>query len=315
MTLVISILVFSCVVLFFVSLRFIYQDVRDFRTARLVSEIRGRAGMPETGRTKEDGRWRGLSLPFRPAGLASVRYLIESSHLRLSPERFLLISCLAGLICMAVSCALSLGFFLSLCSAAGGFFLPFLVLKIKTSRYEQVLIRQFPEAVESIARGLRAGQSVDTAIREIGRNFPAPMGTEFRTLHDEMVMGLSFETVLENLIRKFPRLPEVRILSVTFLVHRETGGNLVDTIDGLAATIRERLRLKRQVKASTAEGRATAMVLGMMPIAFGGIMWITRPDYMRVFFEHPTGKKLLIAALFMETAGIFFMRLLSRFKT
>lgn len=316
MTAIVFAFTFLSAFLLVISLNLALQDARSFKKDRLIRTIKGHAG----GREAPGARGRGtrkedpLSRLLRRVDLTSIEYLIKAAHVSLPIERFLLISCVSGFLFGILPLFFSLGPFLSLGCAAGGFFVPYALLRIRRSRNEQVLTRQLPEAIESIARGLRAGQSVDTGIREVGWNFPVPLGAEFRTLCEEMAMGLPFETVLGSFVKRFPRLPEVRILSVTFLVQRETGGNLVDTLDRLAATIRERLRLKRQVKASTAEGRATAMVLGVMPVAFAVFTWVTRPGYMRVFVDHPTGRKLLVAAVLMEVAAVLLMRLLSRFK-
>lgn len=317
MTAIVSAFAFLSAFLLVVSLNLAFHDVRRFKKERLIRAIKGQEDERETpGAERRGVEKEGLlaRLLYR-VDLTSIEYLIKAAHLRLPVERFFLISLVSGIFCGILPLFFSLSPLLALGGAAGGFFVPYGLLKIRQSRHEEVLTRQLPEAIESVARGLRAGQSVDTGIREVGWNFPAPLGVEFRTLCEEMTMGLPFETVLGNFVKRFPRLPEVRILSVTFLVQRETGGNLVDTLERLASTIRERLRVKRQVKASTAEGRATAIVLGIMPVAFGAVTWVMRPEYMRVFVDHPTGRKLLIAAVLMETAAVFLMRLLSRFKT
>ena len=319
MTLIISILVFVSAFLLIVSLDLVAADIEDYQKGKFVDRIKGRPDPTDGQRRKGPGRgepYRFTDIPFlsRWMDFTSIEFLIKSVHFSISVNRFLFLSCLSCFVCLIFLLFFSRNGFLSLAGGLGALFLPYGFLLIKRHFREEALLKQLPEAVESISRGLRAGQSVDAAIREVGNTFPPPLSAEFRFLHEEVLMGLPFERALENLAKRFPRLAEIRILSVTFLVQRETGGNLVDTLEGLAAVMRERLRLKRQVKASAAEGRTTALVLGIMPVLFGLLMWMTKPAYMQVLFDNPIGRKLLVAALIMETMGVFLMSYLSRLK-
>jgi tight adherence protein B len=316
MILVVQVLVFMTFFLLVLSVDFVLRDRKVLQKERLLQALKDRPAAGRGGVLQERlarVAERGLAA-LRFIDLTGVKYLIKSAHSRLSLERFCLLSCLFCIAGAAVPPLLSITALLSPVSAAAGLLVPYLYLRMRRSRNEEALVRQMPEAIESITRGLRAGQSVDSAIREVANTFPAPLGIEFREIRQGMAMGLPFEAVLDNFMKRFPRVPEVRILAVTFLIERETGGNLTIALGGLSGTVRERLRLKRQVKASTAEGRATAMVLGFLPVGFGIVTWMMRPAYIRVFFDRPLGQKLFVAALLMEVTAIFLMRVLSRFR-
>ena len=317
MSVLIALLVFLAVSLFVLALHFIAQDLEKARREKLIESLAvDRPGSATTG-TREDkagkGDWVTRALARR-VDLSRLENLLSVARGSLSIQRFLLLSLICGGIALLLPLLLFPHPALAAPVLAGGLLLPTAVLRILRMRRDEVLVKQLPEAIDTIVRSLRAGQSVDAAILEVAHGLPAPIGVEFRTVHEEMAMGLPFETVLKNLQRRFSRLSDVRILCVTFIIQRETGGNLTEILAGLAATIRERFSLMRQVRAATAEGRATALILGIMPMAFAGLTWVMKPDYVGVFLHDPLGRKLFMAVILLELAGFFLMRALSRVK-
>jgi tight adherence protein B len=293
------------------------RDLREARKEKLIRSLTaGRSAGERSERMEETGRqggWLRRNLP-ESVDLTSIEDLIRSAEAPLSLERFLMLSLVSGIVFLLAPLLLFPQPLVMMLAFAGGLALPLGVLRIMRSRREEAMVRQLPEAIDTIVRSLRAGQSVDAAILEVARGFPPPVGAEFRSIHEEMAMGLSFEAVLKSFQRRFPGLSDVRILCTTFVIQRETGGNLTEILAGLSRTIRERFRLKRQVKAATAEGRATALILGGMPLGFAVVTWIMKPDYVGVFLTHPMGRKLFMVVIFMELAGFILMRQLSRVK-
>jgi tight adherence protein B len=106
-------------------------------------------------------------------------------------------------------------------------------------------------------------------------------------------------------------MPDIKIFCTAFIVQREVGGNLIEILAGLAGTIRERFKLKMQVRALTAEGRVTAVIIGLIPVAFAVMTYIFNPEYIQLLFVHPLGRKLLLVALAMEGLGFYLMRRLA----
>ena len=317
MFVLIALMVFLAVSLFVLSLHFIAQDLKSARRKKLIESLA--AGQPRRATTgqrdekagKEDWVTRTLA---RRIDFGPLEDLLRATQGALSVQRFLVLSSICGIISLLFPLLLFPHPALAAPTLAGGLLVPTAVLRILKVRRDEALVRQLPEAIDTIVRSLRAGQSVDAAILEVAHGLPPPIAVEFRTVHEEMAMGLPFETVLKNLQRRFSRLSDVRILCVTFIIQRETGGNLTEILAGLAATIRERFSLKRQVRAATAEGRATALILGIMPMAFAALTWVMKPDYVRVFLYDPLGKKLFLAVILLELAGFLLMRALSRVK-
>jgi tight adherence protein B len=198
--------------------------------------------------------------------------------------------------------------------AATAALIPAGVLGILRRRREARLVAQLPEAIDMIARAIRAGQSVDAALRDISHNLPAPVGPEIGTVRDEIVMGLSFEQAVRHFEARFARVADVKILCAALVIQRETGGNLTRILGGLAHTIRQRGRLQMQVRAMSAEGRMSSLVLGLIPIAFGAITWLLNPDYIALLFTHPTGKALLALAVGLVGLGFYFLRRIARIE-
>ena len=127
-------------------------------------------------------------------------------------------------------------------------------------------------------------------------------------------MGLSFEAAIRGFQRRFHRITDVRMLCAALLIQRETGGNLTTILDSIAHTIRQRFTFHRQVRALSAEGRLSAIILGVLPIVFCTITWLVRPEYVRMLFTHPTGKKAILLALVLEAVGFALMFRLARVK-
>jgi tight adherence protein B len=192
--------------------------------------------------------------------------------------------------------------------------MPFVYLVRRRKKREEALVQQVPDALDMIVRALRVGQSVDGALKEVGRVFAPPIGIEIRTIYEEMAMGLPFEKALDNFERRFPHVTDVKILCTAFTIQRETGGNLTRILQGLSTTIRERFTLKRQVRTLTAEGRTSAKILGILPLVFGGIVWILNSDYIRQLFVHPAGRKMLLYAAVSAILGFIFMRLMTKIE-
>jgi tight adherence protein B len=155
---------------------------------------------------------------------------------------------------------------------------------------------------------------VDGALKEAGRGFPPPIGVEIPRIYDEIAMGLPFEQALGNFERRFPHVSDIKILCAAFIIQRETGGNLIRILQGLSTTIRERFNLKRQVRTLTAEGRMSAKVLAVLPLAFSGIVWLLNADYIRPLFVHPAGRKLLLFAAVSVALGFVVMHVMTKIE-
>jgi tight adherence protein B len=246
--------------------------------------------------------------------LSGLEAMCAAAGVSVSLERFLCLALGLGLLFMIPAAVVLPHPLVLMVFMAGGIALPFVYLVHRRKKREEALVRQLPDALDMMVRSLRVGQSVDGALREVGRGFLPPIGAEIRTIYEEIAMGLPFEQALRNFERRFAHVPDVKILCTAFVVQRETGGNLTRILQGLSGTIRERFQVKRQIRTLTAEGRASAKILAILPLVFGGLVWLLNPDYIRVIFSHPMGRKMLLYAVFSVTIGFLIMRWMTRIE-
>jgi tight adherence protein B len=167
--------------------------------------------------------------------------------------------------------------------------------------------RQLPEALELVSRALRAGHAFSVGLKMVGEEAANPIGKEFRRVFDEVSMGVALPQALENMTHRLDSV-DLRFFITSVLVQRETGGNLAEIIDSLAALIRQRFELQLRVKALSAEGRMSAALLLGLPIVIGIALFKISPEYMKVLFADPMGQNLATFGSIMMILGAVVMK-------
>ncbi len=183
-----------------------------------------------------------------------------------------------------------------------GGLVPYLVVKRKRAVRLRVFEEQFPEAIDLISRALRAGHAFTTGLGMVADEIPAPVGQEFRRLYDEQNFGMSLPDAMRAMARRVPVL-DARFFVTAVLTQRESGGNLSEVLDNLASVMRERFKLKRQIRVISAHGRISAWVLSCLPPALAAILFVLSPDFMRILWEDPLGVRLVLVAITLQVVG------------
>jgi tight adherence protein B len=222
-----------------------------------------------------------------------------SSFLLLSSVLTIIIALLASLAIPSVLLSLLLGI------AAGS--LPYLLLLMKRERRFRKCDAQVPEAVDLMARALRAGHAVPAVIEMVGREIAEPLAGEFRIVHEEQNLGLPLRDAMLNLVDRVPR-DDVRFVVTAILLQKETGGNLAVILDKTAAVARERSRLYGQLRIYTAQGRITGWILCIAPFVMCGILSLLNWKYERILFTHPTGLRSIYVGLVLMVLGVLIIR-------
>ena len=222
---------------------------------------------------------------------------------RLSLTFFLLASLAAYLLTSHLFAAIAAGI--------SGFFLPLLSLKVIARQRRRKLREQIVDGLQTIANALRAGFSLTQALQLVSRHMSPPLSQEFALLIREHRMGVSLEEALIHL-RERVEDEDIDLTVSAILLSREVGGNLAETLDRIAETVRERTRLQGKVHALTAQGRLQAMVMGSLPVLVGLALHRLDPDLTKPLLTQPLGQAVLGMALFLEVTGIMLMRRLSR---
>lgn len=185
--------------------------------------------------------------------------------------------------------------------------LPYLYVRVKRSKRMAAFEEQFPDALDFLARSMRAGHAFSVSLEMMAEESPDPTGVEFRKLFHEQNLGAPIEVAMQNLAKRVPLL-DVRFFVSAVLLQKETGGNLAEILTKLAYVIRERFRLKGQVRAASAHGRITATVLSVMPIITMLGLMIVAPNYLKVLAEDPDGKWLIMGAIAAMLVGFYWMK-------
>ncbi|NTU93944.1 MAG: type II secretion system F family protein [Chlorobiaceae bacterium] len=172
---------------------------------------------------------------------------------------------------------------------------------------------KLPETLDYISRALRAGHSLTSAISMVGKEFPDPIGHEFKTVSDEIVFGIPFKDAMGQLADRV-QSNDLNFFVISLMIHHETGGNLTELLDGLAKTIRERVKLRGKVRTLASEGRASAWILGSLPFVFAGIITLINPGYISVLWTTPQGHTLLLIGAGLMVMGVFVLSRIIRIK-
>jgi tight adherence protein B len=225
-----------------------------------------------------------------------------------------------GLILMSAACFAIPAYILYLRTGAGIFSLligsllgagpVFYVLQKRRQRFDK-FEQGLPDTLDLMVSAMRAGHSLISALDLAASESPDPIGAELRICFDEQNYGLELKTAMNNLSERVP-LQDLKIVITAILIQKESGGNLAEVFDKAAYVIRERFRLKRQVRVHTAQGRLTGWILTFLPIALGIALYLINPKSMSLLWTRAIGVKLLYVAVSMTIAGGLIIRKIVR---
>ena len=194
-----------------------------------------------------------------------------------------------------------------------GFFLPYMYASYRRTKRFEEFESLFPEAIDTLARAVRAGHAFTTAIEMIANEVSEPVAGEFRKLYEEQKFGLPVRDALMNLAERVP-LVDVKFFVTAVMLQRETGGNLAEILDNLSYVIRECFKIQRQVRVFTAQGRLTMLLLMGMPPLIVVMMLLTNPTFIRPLFKDPIGHALVVIGITLQTIGYFVIRKIIRIQ-
>ncbi|MBM3786456.1 MAG: hypothetical protein FJW30_19020 [Acidobacteria bacterium] len=243
-----------------------------------------------------------------------LRKQLDEAGLRWSVGRVAAVMLLAGSILAALAMNtpwLPTGSFF-VAFAAGGM-LPLLYTGRAKRKRMEVYEAQFPDALESIARAMRAGHPLQGAFEILAADFPAPLGVEFRRIRDERNLGMPWKGTLENFAARVP-IAEVRLFVAAAMLNSRTGGRFTEVLENLAENIRDGSALKGEVRAIAAHGKMTGSVLTVLPFGIALMLHTTSPDYLSTLTNHPLGPSLIGAGIGFIIAGHFIIQRIVRIQ-
>ena len=244
-------------------------------------------------------RWTFISEPLKA--------VVERSGLNLTPGGLVLMSAFFAVLVFAVIQVLTPYTIAALVLGAIAGAIPIFYVRRKARQRLDLFEEQFPEAIDLIARALRAGHALPTALQMTSEEVPDPVGGEFKLLFEQQNYGLSMTEALRAFSDRVPLL-DARFFVTALQTQREMGGNLSEVLDRLAAVIRERFKVKRQVRAVSAHGRITGAVLGALPPVVATALFILSPDHIRLLVDDPIGLYMLIGGIVLQVVGVLIIR-------
>ena len=185
--------------------------------------------------------------------------------------------------------------------------LPYLFVRRARTKRLTKFEEQFPESIELMARALRAGHAFPTGLLMVADEIPDPVGSEFKLVYDRQNFGMPLADALKGLAERVPIL-DAKFFATAVLTQRETGGNLSEVLDNLASVIRDRFKVKRQVRVVTAHGRITGWILAALPPSLALILSIISPEHMKTMFTDPLGIQMMVVAGGMQVIGTLIIR-------
>jgi tight adherence protein B len=186
-----------------------------------------------------------------------------------------------------------------------------LVLRARTRRGRKIS-EQMADALDMMSRSLQAGHGVSAALKMIATELPPPIAIEFGRCFEEHNLGADFREAITNMTRRVPGNLDLRLFAVSLVIQTETGGNLVEILDKISNTIRERYKFYGKLRALTAEGKASGIVLGSLPLLCALAIVFISPGYLNPLIEDPLGRKILMSGVLTWGSGIFWLNAMSR---
>jgi tight adherence protein B len=249
----------------------------------------------------------------RSSRVAALQKMLVQGGIAMRAGNFLGFSALAGLAATVVAYALSKRVEVAWVALLVGFLLPYSYASFRRNQRFEKFEELFPEAIDTLARAVRAGHAFTTALEMITNEVGEPVSGEFRQLYEEQKFGMPVRDALINLTERMP-LVDVKFFVTAVMLQRETGGNLAEILDNLSYVIRERFKIQRQVRVYTAQGRLTmALLMGMPPIIVT-VMIVLNPSFIRPLFSDPIGHTLLVVGIILQTVGYFVIRKIIRIQ-
>jgi tight adherence protein B len=318
MTVAISIGIFLSIILFVEGAYYCYHQYLNPQSRNLKRRLRGASGKPQDHQKGSETagilRQRKMSdLPWLQDLLASMtnlgglEKLLQQANSQMSIGMFFLLSGALGGAGVLIAIMKDYGLLTAMGFSLAGLALPWLYIKRKRKRRFKEFERQLPEALDLMARALRAGHAFSVGMKMIGDEFPDPIGPEFSRTVEEISFGIDVPQAMNNLNDRVIST-DLKFFITALVVQRETGGNLAEIIEAISRLIRQRFELFGRVKALSAEGRMSGIILFCMPLVMTAVLWIMNEAYIRILIEDEIGRIMALASGLLMVVGAYVMK-------
>lgn len=238
---------------------------------------------------------------------------LERAGLTWSKRQFMVWSGLCGLLVFVFALLFGTGLVVALALGfAGGFGVPRWVLNFLRKRRESKFLNAFPDAVDVIVRGVKAGLPLHDSMRAIVNDSPEPIRSEFRTILETQAVGMPLGEACGKLYERMV-LPEANFFAIVIAIQQQAGGNLSEALGNLSRVLRDRKRMKEKIKAMSMEAKASAMIIGSLPLLVMAAVYLVSPEYISLLWTHPLGRLMLAGCGVWMAIGVFVMKKMVNF--
>jgi tight adherence protein B len=250
---------------------------------------------------------------YRYAPITKLDRLIDTAGLKTDVKRFLVIMLMTGFAAAAAGYVVSHGFLLAFLFFIIGFLSPLSYLSVKKHKRTLRFSEQFPGTLEMVARSLKSGHSLSSAIQLVGTEMSEPVAPLFKTAYEVQTLGLNMRDSLVQMLERMPSM-DLQLFVTAVNIHKDIGGNLAESLERLAHMIRERQNVRRQVRVYSAQARLSAIILLILPIFMAAFFYFTTPGYMEELVDSEVGRYGIAFAVIAQITGFLVIRKIINIK-
>lgn len=289
------------------------QRRETFTKAGPVTPARTTRNVIKSRREQVEGTLKELEARQAAQKSVPLQTRIAQAGLNWSKRQFLIISVAMGIGAFLLFVIIDAGLWASLAIGfAAGFGMPRWLLKYLKKRRERKFLEAFPDAVDTIVRGVKAGLPLLDSMRVIAAEAPEPLRTEFRTIMETQAIGMPIGEACSKLFERVP-LAESNFFAIVISIQSKSGGNLSEALGNLSRVLRDRKKMKAKIQAMSMEAKSSAAIIACLPIAVMLLVYITSPQYIELLWTHPTGRMMIAGCAVWMMMGVMVMRKMINF--
>jgi tight adherence protein B len=279
-----------------------------------LANIKVSARAVKTRREQVEATLKDLEARRKKSSSPPLSIRLTQAGLTWSKQQFYIVSAVFGAFVFGAAMLLDTGLLpAALLAFAAGFGLPRWALSYLKKRRETRFLDQFPDAIDVIVRGIKAGLPLGDSLRALATDAPEPILSEFRHILETQAVGVPLGDACAKLFERMP-LPEANFFAIVISIQQKSGGNLSEALGNLSKVLRDRKRMKGKIKAMSTEAKASAAIIGALPVAVMAIVYITSPDYITLLWTERLGQLMLAGSAVWMFMGIMVMRKMINFN-
>ncbi len=281
--------------------------------ARTVPAVRQVDRAQRSRREQVEGSLREIEQRLKRDRKIALSTRIAQAGLSWSKKKFLIVSGILGAVCFVVPIFLGAGPIAAVGLAfAAGFGFPRWLLGFLKTRREKTFLRELPDAVDVIVRGIKAGLPLFESLKVVAADSPEPVKSEFAAIIETQAIGMPLGDACARLFERMP-VPEANFFGIVISIQQKSGGNLSEALGNLSKVLRDRKKMAEKIQAMSMEAKASAAIIGSLPPIVMLLVYLSTPDYIALLWTHPTGRLMLAGCVLWMSAGIFVMKKMINF--